>query len=161
MSSFAAVVAHISIDWAIVAVLIVVLTADAMRSGISRSVGVLLGSLAVLTFAQLLPHAVLIGPATSALKSPLMPAVIFLALYAVAIVLSHRIFGSYSGYGLNFPHSLMTACATTIAIITVWINSGVLQNIWHFGPQITTLFGAAYALWWLIGSMIVIAFVRG
>ncbi len=161
MSSVSAVLQHVSIDWIILAVVLLIIAIDALRSGVARAAAVVLASPATLALAPFLGKTAFVGPIFAQLSTPVLQSAVFGGLYLILIILTYRILNRFDSYGPGILNGTLAAAAATASIIAVWIASGALSNVWHFGASISTIFSLSYTLFWLLGSLLVIAYVRG
>lgn len=154
-----AVLSHFPMDWVIIVVFALVITFDALRSGVSRAAAMCLAWPAAILAFQLLPNTVFVGKALSPLTSPFAQAVLFLMLLVVFFALIYRtthIFGSSNGFLLAF----LAGISATVTTVALWVHEPVLQAVWHFGPQIQSIFGSAYTALWLLLAFVLLVFVR-
>jgi len=151
---------HLSTDWIILALLLIVLAIDGVRSGITRTAALVAASGITLALYPLLAHTVVLSTIVGNLSTPVLQAALFGGLYIFLFLVLFRIIHRYDSYSPGLLYALLSALAATASIATVWIASGVLQNVWRFGAPVTSLFGSSYALLWLLGSLIVISIVR-
>lgn len=152
---------HISIDWFIVAALIVLLTIDALRSGSGRTAAIALSLPAAAIFFEGLTKTAVIGPLVATAISPLSQAVIFIALVVGLYFVINRMMPHYDDISGSPLLGVLSGVATAVAIIATWVHLPFLAAIWHFGAPATHLFDDPFRLWWLLASYLALAFVRG
>lgn len=152
--------AWLSLDWIIVLVAALIIAADAMRSGSGRASTLALAfPLAAFALAEL-PKAVFLGPVVANIGGGYAGAVVFGALVAVFYFFVRRIIGLWGDDGGPGP-GLAAGIGCTAVLVVIWLQVPALNSLWHFGPQIQLVFGEAYRLWWLLGSLAALAYARG
>lgn len=160
LASTTAVLAHTPIDGVIIVALLIVLVIDSLRSGTARAATLAVALPLAVFSSSLLTHASIIGPMLEKLSSPYMQAAIFALLFGVLFILVYRIMYALGGSGSTPTVSVVAGLSATIITLVMWLQVPALQSVWHFGPIIETVFGAAYAFWWLIAGYLLMAFVR-
>lgn len=159
-ASTTAILARAPIDWVIIIALLIVIVIDSLRSGTARAATLaVVFPLTVFSF-DLLSHATILGPLLEKLTVPYMQAAVFALLFGVLFFLVYRIMYALGGSGSTPTVSIVAGLSATIITLIMWLQVPALQSIWDFGPIIETVFGAAYAFWWLIAGYLLMAFVR-
>jgi hypothetical protein len=152
--------AHIPIDWIVIVVFALLLTFDAMRSGSGRA-SVIAVTFPIAAFlSNLLPHTIVIGSVITSLKTPYVQAGIFLILFAIIFIMLHRIIYNLGGISRGLFFSLLAGLSATIVAVVMWLQVPALTALWHFSSPVQSIFGASYAIFWLIGAYLILAFVR-
>jgi hypothetical protein len=160
LASTTAVLAHTPIDGVIIVALLIVLVIDSLRSGTARAATLAVVFPLTFFFSNLLSEAAILGPMLDKLTSPYAQAAVFALLFGVLFVLVYRIMYALGGSGSTPTVSIVAGLSATIITLVMWLQVPALQSIWHFGPIIETVFGTAYAFWWLIAGYLLMAFVR-
>ena len=147
-------------DWSIIFSLVVIVTAIAVKWGTARAC-VIAVTLPVSAFIYTLVHdGFLVSSIDSHLSSPLMQSGIFAIISIFVYIMTHRMYRNYVNEGESIIFALLAGIATTCIILVVWIHTPALTSIWNFIPMIDTIFGATYALWWMLISLLVLGYVR-
>lgn len=160
LASTTAIFSNTPIDGVIVFILLVVIVIDALRSGTARAATLAVVFPLTVFVSGLLAHAAILGPMLDKLTSPYAQAAVFALLFGVLFFLVYRIMYALGGSGSTPTVSIAAGISATIITLVMWLQVPALQSVWHFGPTIATVFGAAYAFWWLIAGYLLMAFVR-
>jgi len=152
--------AHPPLDWVIFGVLVLIIGIDALRSGTARAATLSIALPVTLFFSNTLSHAILVGPFIDKFSNPLIEAAIFGGIFIVVFFLTYRIMYSLGGNAAPPFASIMASFAATIVMYVMWLQVPALQSVWHFGPQIQSIFGALYAFWWMLVAYLALAFIR-
>lgn len=160
LDAFAASAGSISVDWVIIGILIAVVCFDALRSGLGRTAALALAFPISSVLWEILPRtAVLGGLITDTFTAP-MRFVLFALLFVAAYLALRRIIPWYG----DAPGALFSAVLGTLAAVALallfWIQTPVLDALWHFSPSIRVLFSEPYTFWWLLAALAAIAFAR-
>lgn len=158
-SSVTGWIAVLPIDWAIIAGLLVVMVVLSLRPGSTHAMTALFAIPIAFLLNTTLPKAFLIGPFVQTLTSPLAHAAVFVVLLVVAVAFVARISASFSTLG-GIVEALLSAVSVTALLLVVWQLVPSLDAVWHFGPVISATFAEAYRLWWIIFSLLLLAFAR-
>jgi len=159
LSPISSLTSHWPTDWIIIAALVVFITFDAYRSGSGRSSALALAFPLALLLVNALLSAFLIGSLTAQLASVPVQAVIFVVALVALFALMYRITALYSA-GAEIIPALLCGIAATAIVITVWLQVPALQSLYHFSPQVQTVFGESYRFWWLLASYFMLAVAR-
>jgi hypothetical protein len=66
--------------------------------------------------------------------------------------------------GREYPQSVLISffagAAAVASLLVVWVHSEAYQSIWQSSASVQSLFGVGYALWWIVGALIVLAIAR-
>ncbi|MBI5004261.1 hypothetical protein HZC00_04160 [Candidatus Kaiserbacteria bacterium] len=160
LASTTAIFAHAPIDWVIIIAFLIILVIDSLRSDTARAATLAVTLPLTVFSAGLLAHASFLGPLLDKITSPYVQSAVFALLFGVLFVLVYRIMYALGGSGSTPTVSIVAGLSATIITLVMWIQVPALQSVWHFGPVIETVFGAAYAFWWLIAGYLLMAFVR-
>ncbi len=151
---------HSTLDWIIIAVFALIVTFDALRSGSGRAAVLAVAFPIAVFFSDLATHTYLISGLLAPLSTPVLKAGVFLAIFAITYVLIYRIVYSFGGMSRGFLFALLSGISAAIITTVMWLQVPALQAIWHFGPEVSAIFGASYALLWIIAAYLILAFVR-
>ncbi len=155
------VFSNIPLDWVIIAVFAVIMAADALRGGPSRATALALALPLTLLVADALPDARLMGSIAAQLTSPVISAVFDGILLVIVFICMYRIVDTYGVDSSHPIQALLSGIAIAAIAVVVWLQIPALDSVWHFGPQIQSIFGEVYRFWWLLIAYIALAFARG
>lgn len=159
LASTTAQFAHLPFDWVVAVIVLVIIAIDAFRSGTARATAIVLASIATITILTLLQSTVIVGKMTGSIPSTIARAVLEDGIWVLAWILSYRIID-----GRKYPQGLLIAIPVAVAavasILVVWVHSATLQSIWQSSVSVQTVFGAGYALYWLVASYVILAIAR-
>lgn len=158
-SAIVSSLSHISIDWLVIAASLVALTLAAVQGGAGRPTAVALAVPVASLLSAALPHAAILSAVATSLSAPPLQALLFVGLSVVAYILVRRLLPHHDE--TTFPLAFLAAVAATVVLLVTWIGTPALSALWSFGPALSHVFGAAYRFWWLLASLIALAFVRG
>lgn len=160
-SAIFSTLSHISADWIIIALLIVVFTVDALRSGSGRTAAVALSLPIASVFFSGLSKTAIIAPLFAAAASPLAQGILFVALVVGLYLVINRMMPRYDDISRSPLLGVVAGLAVAIAILATWVHLPFLQSIWQFHAPIPFLFDDPFRLWWILASFLALAFVRG
>ena len=159
-SDMAAMFSGVPLGWLVILGLVVLLSLDAMRSGLSRAVAISI-SLPIAFFLQnLLQQAVFLGPLLGSSESSVVKVVVAGGLLLVVFILVYRMVDTYSTDAYGSLQAVLTGIATTIVLVILWTLISPLNTLWDFGPSVQSSFSESYRFWWLLVAYIAIAFAR-
>lgn len=161
VSNVTSTLSHISIDWLILFVLVVLLTIDALRAGSGRTAAIALALPIAGFIFEGAGHTALISTIIAQATAPAAQAGIFIALCIGAYFIINRMMPHYDDISGAPLLGILAGVASAIAIVSTWVHLSFLATIWHFGPSITHLFDDPFRIWWLIAAYLALAFVRG
>jgi hypothetical protein len=153
-------VSHIPIDWIVIVAMMLILTFDAMRSGSGRASVIAVAFPITAFLSNLLPHTFAIGGLTGSVSSPLVQAMIFILLFVAVFIFMYRIIYNLAGMSRGLFFSFLAAISAAIVAVVMWLQVPALNALWHLSAPLQSIFGASYALFWLLGAYFVLAFVR-
>jgi hypothetical protein len=159
-SLFPAWLSHIPIDWIVIVAFILIVTFDAMRSGSGRASVLALAFPTAAFLSSLIPHAYFFGKLVSSTTSPLVGEGIFIVLFIITYLLAYRIVYTMGSISRGLMLSFLAGISAAIVVIVMWLQVPVLTTVWHFNSQVQTIFGSGFALFWLIGAYLILAFIR-
>jgi hypothetical protein len=160
LSSVSSLAAHWPTDWIIVSALVILIAFDAYRSGSGRATALALALPLTLVLTNTLPAAFLLGSVTEQFSAPSAQAVIFGVVFIALFLMLYRIVYSFSGGGEIGPAFLCGMSATAV-VMAVWLQVPGLQSLYHFGPQVESIFGELYRFWWFVAAYFMLAMARG
>lgn len=149
---------HVPIDWLIVGVFFLIVTADAMRAGAIRAAAISLSFPLSALLYQMIPHTILLSTISSQFSSAIEQALLFAILEVVVFVCVHQMLSSFNSYASLFSAVVSGLCAT-IVVLVIWTQMPILQSVWHFDSTIQAIFGASYRFFWIIASYLLLAFI--
>ena len=160
LDSISTIYSNIPTDWMIIGVFAIFAAFDCLRSG-ARRIATLAVALPVTTlFAGLLPQTVILGGFLTQFANPFLDSIIFGSLFVVLYMLIARLdfaWGSEEGQTIQ---AAIAGVAAAAIVTTFWVMVPALDSLWHFGPQVQSIFGEGYRFLWLIGSYAFLGFVR-
>ena len=155
-SSFSVVPA----DWIILGALVGLGALDAYRVGSARIGAIGLSLLVTTMVFNASKKAIVLGPLMNSSKLQYTEALSFAALALLLFFLMRHVTIDYSLDGLNPISSLFASAATAAVLLVVWINTPALDSIWHFSSLLHSAFAEAYVMWWIIGALAILAYMR-
>ncbi|MBI5470004.1 hypothetical protein HY968_01620 [Candidatus Kaiserbacteria bacterium] len=161
MDIFSAAFFASQLDWIIIAVVAVLISLECFRAGPARAISIALSFPLALLLRDSLSNAAYAGPLAASLTTPVLQAALFGILFGGSFFLVYRMTYSFDVGSPGLAQAILCGAAATAVIVAVWIMTPVLQDIWHFGPNVQSVFGAAYRLWWLLAAYFALAFARG
>ena len=159
----ASVLAHIPnvpVDWMVIGLFAIFLIVVTLRMGTRVPLALALSLPLVAFIVDAIPSTALLSSLHQS-SNPLVQLAIATGVFVVLyIVIFRALGGGFMKSALPLTAILASLAATIIAV--VFFNEILGENtVWHFGSQMQTIFGAAYRLWWLLASFLVLAFIRG
>jgi len=151
----------IPLDWVVIIVFALIMSADALRGGPSRATALALALPLTLLVASALPDARLLGSIASQLNTPLIAALLHGILLVIVFICMYRITDTYGADSSHPIQAVFSGIAVAVIAVVVWLQIPALDSVWHFGPQIQAIFGDVYRFWWLLIGFIALAFARG
>ncbi len=151
---------NVPIDWAILAMSVIFLAFDIVRSGAKRVAILALALPATVLLISALSSDAVLGPISKQFAAPLLQAVLFAVIFVVMYVLVGRLGISYGGESGQPVQALIGGLAATVILVCIWVMTPALQSVWNFGPQVQAIFGEGYRFWWILGSFSALAFIR-
>ncbi len=152
---------HLSPDWIVIGVCVVVLSFDAFRSGVGRVVACALAFPITSVFLDDVSRAWFVETFVARLSTPLLNAAEYGVVFAVVYVLVYRMSMCYFGESGHVLLALLSGMAGTVIIVTFFVHTPALAVLWNIGQPIRALFAAHYEFWWLLGSYGALAWARG
>lgn len=157
MQSVFSAVASLATDWFIVGGLLMLIFFDVLRAGSGRVIALTLACLATYFVLDVFAQTRFIG---SVALDGFAHVVFIVILFALSYILMRRLTVSYGDIGDSVLTSLFTAAAAVVCFLSFWILTPALSNIWQFGGFFQTLFSSSFSLFWILGSMFVMALSR-
>ena len=152
---------HIPIDWIVILVLVLIVSFDAMRSGSGRAAVVSLSLPISAYLFNLLSHTFVVGPMITSLSNPFVQGGVYLGVFMLTYILAYRATGLLVGVSSGLLFGFLTGIATTIVLLVTWLQVPALSAIWHLTPFLQNIFGAPYAILWLLAAFLILAAARG
>lgn len=149
---------QIPLDWLIIAVLFIVIAADALRGGTNRAAALALSFPVSYVLFQMIAHTFLLDMFIGQFSATIEQAVVFAILETIVFVCVHQMLFSYDRYS-SLISATVAGLAAVIVVLVIWMQMPLLQSIWHFDGQIQAVFGASYAFFWIVGSYLALAFI--
>ena len=147
-------------DWILIGSFALLAAFDCLRVGARRISQLVLALPATVILVNVLPQAAILGSLVGDPSNPIMNVALFGTMFVVLYILVARIgleWGSEEGQPIQ---AAVAGVAAAGIVVTFWIATPALDELWHFGPQVREIFGEAYHFWWLIGSYAALSFVR-
>lgn len=144
----------VSFEYAVFFGALVVLFIVAWKAGISSLASLALAFFITPYAQQLTEKSVL---HTLAATSPSV--ITFVLLLTVLYFILRRILGDDYIYP-SYLHLTLAACAALIVIATIWIMTPALLVVFTPPTLFMSLFGAPYALFWVVGAFLVLGVTR-
>lgn len=160
LTNLTSLFSHWPTDWIIIGAVAVFIALDTLRSGGTRAGALALALPATLFALQSLSKAIVVGPFSQQLSTPVLKVVLFGIVFAALYVMAYRIIGFFSAASGGPIQALFCGIGATAMLAVVWVSLPELDALWHFGTQVHAVFGEAYRFWWVIGSYAAIAFAR-
>lgn len=152
--------ASVPMDWIFLGGATILIAFDVLRNGASRAAALAIALPGAVLLKILLPSAFLLGSLSADPSGTVADGLLFLALVVALYLLVRRMDRSYAGDGGQAIQALLCGAATVAIFAVLWLQVPALAALWQFGPDVSMIFGAQYAFWWLIGSYAVLAFLR-
>lgn len=150
---------HIPLDWILIAIFFALATFDALRSGVTRAAALTLALPITGLFLQYMPNTAYLAVFDKQFSAPVPAAVMSAVVFVILFMLINRMTDSFGDSG-HILQAALAGAALTAVVLVVWLEIPALNAVYHFGPQVQTVFGAAYRLWWLLAAYIALAYVR-
>jgi len=132
---------------------------DTLRSGTGRASAIALAFPVAAVLFSYAKEAPFLG---SAISSPMLEAVAFLALGVVLFFGIRRMGLEFVSNGMGQPvQAALAGVAATAVVAVIWMHVPALEAFWEFSPHIQSIFAAEFRLFWLLGAFGALAFARG
>jgi len=161
LSSFSSLAAHWPVDWIIIGAFTALVAFDAFRNGSRRGIAISLAFPVTFIAYGYLDQTAIIAPILKTVSFPLEQNAIAIGMLVILFLLFSRMGGSFFGGSSGSIQALITGIAAAIVAAVFWLQLAPLEALWHFGPSVAQVFGVSWRLWWLFGSYLALAFVRG
>ncbi|OGG79171.1 hypothetical protein A3A39_03575 [Candidatus Kaiserbacteria bacterium RIFCSPLOWO2_01_FULL_54_13] len=160
LDSLTSLFAAVPTDWMIIGSFAILAAFDCVRSGARRVCTLALALPPTVILAESLSKAEILGGITGQFSTPMLEAVLFGILLVGMYVLIARIGLSWGEEAGQTIQAALAGVALTAIVVTIWIATPALDQLWNFGPQVQQIFGESYRFFWLLGSFAALAFVR-
>ena len=152
LSSVTGLFSSVPTDWIIIGAFGLLSAFDVVRGG-ARRVATLALALppAMLAFGAISSAAIL-GGILEGLSIPYAQALLFIALVVVMYLVVARVGVVHGGGVGQAVQAAIAGVAIAALAVTIWLQIPALDSIWHFGPQVQSIFSEGYRFWWLLGS---------
>lgn len=160
LDSISSVYASIPTDWLLIGLFAIFAAFDCLHSGARRACTVAVAFPVTTFLVIILPQTIILNTLLAQFANPFLDIIIFGALFAALYILIARFdfaWGNDSGQAIQ---AALAGVAATIIVVTFWVATPALNDLWQFGVQVQTIFGEAYRFWWIIGSYAALGFVR-
>jgi hypothetical protein len=157
--SFASSFAGVPLDALVILGIIAIITLYSSRAGILPAISLSLALPLALSLVPLLASTAFLGAIASSANNETLQAGVFIAAAVIFTMLIQRTVSSFDDTS-GFRRALMAGTASAIVLTVVWLRVPALASLWDFGSQVEAIFGAGYALWWLIAAYVVLGFAR-
>lgn len=154
-------IAGVSMDWILLGGCVLGLTLDAMRGGTSRATALTLAISITLLLSTYIEKAFFFSTLGETLSTPLSQGLLILGLFVVLFIFMYRIIDSFGFDGQGAFPAFLAGLAATAVLTVFWLQTPILDSVWHFGPQIQGIFAEAYRFWWLMAAYLALAAARG
>lgn len=151
--------AHLSLDWIIVAALVALGAFDGYASGAARAATAGFAVPIAVFLAALMPHAVFLSAIPGTI--PHLAAIEIGAASVLAYVFVRRITETFGTGVSGILSAILGGVGFAAVIIAIWIGTEPLAALWDFGPSLQALFSESYRLYWVVGGLAALAFARG
>lgn len=151
--------AQLSLDWIILAGLVVLGAFDGYASGAARAATAGFALPIAISIAALMPHAVFLSaiPATI----PHLPAIEIGIAFSITYLFVRRITETFGTGVSGILSAALGGVGFAAVVAAMWIGTEPLSSLWNFGPSIRALFSESYRLYWVVGGLAALAFARG
>lgn len=149
----------ISLDWLILAGVVVFFAFDALRAGPARVTALAMALPIALLLSESVRDAAYLGNFVGN-SSPAVQTGVFIAVAVGLFVALYRIVD----FGADSMHPAQaalagTACAVVLTVVVLQLPDTTLP--WTFTEKFRIVFGEAYRLYWLVGAYFALAISRG
>src|SRR3989344_2442016 len=160
LDSVTTLFAGIPTDWLILCVFAILAASETFRSG-ARTACVLALALPVgLVVFLAAENAAIIGSFVGQFSTATLQAVLLCILIVAAYMVVNLIGLEWGGQGGQTIQAALTGVALTAIVVTFWLATPALGEVWQFGPSGQEIFGESYRFFWLAGSYVALAFAR-
>ncbi len=159
--SVAPVAPTLTIHWIVFLCIVLVFSLESFRSGSSRAVTFSIALPLTLLFSNWLSNAFLLNQILKIyVNTSTLQVALFSTLFILFFFLTHRMLASSpSGMGGVLP-AVLSGFAATIVLMTIWSQIPGLIGFWNFGDSVSAFFGDSYRAFWLLGSFLILGYVR-
>lgn len=159
METISSVFENVPLDYLVVGGIALVIALDALRGGIGRAVAIAIALPLALLLSALAKEAAFLGDVVA---TPLTSALTLGVFAALLYILVRRAGFDFLDGGSGHPlQAAITGVSVAIIATVVWLEADSVQFLWSVGPHLETVFAEQFRLFWLVGSFVALAFVRG
>jgi len=156
-----AFIANIPADWIVFVIVLLALSIDVLRAGSGRITTLAISLPVSSLLFDLLPNAYFVGPVVRSLLTPVAEGALFAVLFTLLSFLIYRIIRAQGkDPGPLIILSFLSGLVGTVIITVVWVQTPALNHLFAPSVQFQAIFGSGYAFFWLVGSYLLLAFVR-
>ena len=152
--------AHIQIDWFIVAVLFILSAFDGYQSGGARASAAAIALPLSIIFSNTVASTLALGATLHTLHAEAYPTAVIGVLFVIFYLIINRMIEPSFGAG-GIISALLAGAGGVVVLLDVWIGTPILDTLFHFGPFPQFVFSETYRLYFVIGGYIALAFARG
>ncbi len=149
-----------SIDLIVIAGLIVLAFLTVLRTGTGQATALALA----LPFAALLytevPSAFVLGPAVQKINVEGTHAAVFGILFVITLFLLYRIVTCYDSLTGGSVFGILSGISVVILLIVTWLQIPALVALHQLSTPLTEIFSETYRLYWTLGALFILAYVR-
>ncbi len=160
MNIFSAGFFSSQVDWILIAVVAMLVSLECFRAGPARAISVALSLPFALLLRDALASAAIAGPFASSFTTPVLQAALFALLFGTSYFLIYRMMFSFDVASPGLAQAILSGIAAAVVVVVIWTMTPALQDTWHFGESVQSVFGAAYRFWWLLGAYFALAYSR-
>ncbi len=147
-------------DWVLIVAFIIIVTFVALRYGSAHAASWVLALPLAGLFYHEIPNTAFLATFIEKVSTPMYQAIFFGVIFVILFFLIYRMVHSYSAPASGIIEAVACGVGSALVTLVVWVQVPALAFVWHFGPTIQTLFGTPYALFWVLASFALLAFVR-
>lgn len=159
MQSVSAAFTQVPMDWMIIGVFFIIMSALALRSGTRIVAALALALPAAAVVVSALPSTAFVSSLLLQFSSDMDQAIVFGVVFGIMYLFVLRMLGQYMYAGSMPVKALIAGAAGTVVALVFWLQVPALSNLWHFGPLFETYLGPTYRIFWLLVSYIVLSAV--
>jgi hypothetical protein len=149
-----------SLDLIVIGGLILVAFFAVLRSGTGQATALALAfPFAALLYSEV-PGTYLLGPTLEKISMQGTQAAVFGILFVVSLFLLYRIASCYDSLTGGSVIGVLAGFSVAILLIVTWLQIPALSALHELTPPLPQIFAASYRLYWTLGALMLLAFVR-